>query len=443
MSEPNGRARHERYAVWLLAFMALFLFADQNLMAPNLTQMAREFGFDEVERDVKLGGHISLAFWMLGGLLTLLVGYWTDRTNRTRLLTAIILIGEIPCFLTGFVQDYAQLFWLRALTGVGIGGAIPLIYSLLGDYFSAQNRAKAAGYLGLAMGLGIAIGQLLAGFLGPTFGWRLPFMIVAVPNFFFATLFLLTIREPARGQTEVGLQSILAEGHTYTTTLDWAGYKKLFSVRTNQFIFLQGVIATVPWSVFFVFLNDFYAQDKGFSVEQATLIVLSAGGTAILGGFLGGLWGNRIYNAKVRNLPLFCGLTTVIGVIPVALLINYPSQVGVAAPSMGIPLLYGALSGFFLSLAIPNVRAMLLNVNPPESRGSIFALYNLADDLGRGFGPVIISGLVVGLGRVWAFNVANLLWLGCGLVLIALAWSFPTDEAHLNQTIEGLADAIS
>ena len=36
-------------------------------MGPNLSQIAAEFGFNDLERDIKLGGEISLVFWLIGG----------------------------------------------------------------------------------------------------------------------------------------------------------------------------------------------------------------------------------------------------------------------------------------------------------------------------------------------------------------------------------------
>ena len=170
----------QHFTFIMLCIMSFFLFADQNLLAPNMTQIANEFGFSPLERDTKLGGEISFVFWMLGGFVTLFIGHFTDRVNRIKLLTYIILIGEIPCLLTGFTQTYQQFFWMRALTGIGIGGAIPLVYSLLGDLFPAERRSAATGTLGLITGLGIAVGQLLAGAIGPEMGWKLPFIIVSI-----------------------------------------------------------------------------------------------------------------------------------------------------------------------------------------------------------------------------------------------------------------------
>jgi len=418
------------YAIALLAAINLFLFADQNLMAPNLTRIAEDFGFSEVERDVKLGGNISLVFWILGGVISLSIGYLTDLISRRKLFLAVVLIGEIPCLLTGFTQTYTQLFWMRALTGIGIGGALPLTFSLVGDYFPHDRRAAAAGYLGLAMGVGIAVGQLIAGFVGPTYGWRLPFILVALPNFFLGILFWLTVKEPARGRM------------VYAGRVNWKEYKRLFRIKTNIFVFFQGIPGTVPWGVFFVFLNDYYSQDKGFSVENATLIVMAVGLAAIIGAFTGGLVGNRLYRVKPRYLPILCGITTLAGIIPMAVLINYPTQTGVENSSVLFPVVIGLFTGFLVSVTGPNVRAMLLNVNSPETRGSIFSLYNLADDLGKGFGPVVISLLVTFFGRVWAFNIANLFWLFCGILLLFMYAMFPRDEVALNRLMKKKAETL-
>ncbi len=436
MEEKSRFVGKELYAVILLAVMNLFLFADQNLMAPNLTQIARDLGLNDVQRDVMLGGNISAVFWILGSLITLAIGYFTDLVSRKKLFIIVIIVGEIPCLLTGFVQTYDQLFWMRALTGIGIGGALPLTYSMIGDYFSHGNRALATAWIGLAEGLGIAVGQLLAGFIGPSMGWRLPFIIVALPNFALCLLFLLSVREPGRGRTEDGLKDLIESGMAYTGRIDWKKYRELFKIKTNLLVFLQGVPGTVPWGVFFIYLNDFYSQDKGYTVEVATMIVMVIGGAAILGSFLGGVIGNRLFNIKAKYLPLLCGSSTLLGIIPMAFLLNYPSQIGVAEPGIAGPIVLGFITGFTVSVTSPNVKAMLLNVNSPETRGSIFSLFNLTDNLGKGFGPVIISLFIVHFGRLYAFNIANLFWVICGLVLLAMAWTFPGDEAALNAAMK-------
>ena len=402
----------------LLFILSFFLFADQNLMGPNLSQIANEFGFNDIERDIKLGGEISLVFWLIGGFFTLFFGYFTDIASRKKLLIISMLFGEIPCFLTGFVENYQQFFWLRALTGIGIGAIIPITYSLLADYFPSNMRSAATGYLGLVVGLGIGGGQLLAGLTGPEYGWKISFIIVSVPNFIFLLLYAIFATEPRRGKSDKSSAGI--------TRINYSIIKDLVSKKTNILVFLQGIAGTVPWSVFFVYLTDYLAQDIGYSVQMASLVVFIIGLSAMIGGFAGGLIGNKLYNINPKYQPLLSAICTFIGMVPTAFLINL-NPVGQNA-SVTYPLVLGVFSGFFITITAPNMKAVLMNVNHPNTRGMAFSIYNLADGLGRGFGPFIISFFILQFGRQWGFNIANGIWFFCGISILLMMKTYSKDQ---------------
>lgn len=59
-------------------------------------------------------------------------------------------------------------------------------------------------------------------------------------------------------------------------------------------------------------------------------------------------------------------------------------------PPLYIICIASALGGGIASFTGPNARAVLLNVNAPETRGTAFAIYNLMDHLGTGLGPGIL-----------------------------------------------------
>ena len=403
----------------LLFLLSFFLFADQNLMGPNLTQIASDFGFNDMQRDVKLGGEISLVFWLIGGFVTLIFGYFTDIISRKKLLIIAILFGEIPCLLTGYVENYNQFFWLRALTGIGIGAIIPITYSLIGDYFPASKRSLVTGYLGLVVGLGIAGGQLLAGITGPIYGWKVCFIIVAIPNFMILLLYALFGTEPARGQSDKS--NIKVSGINLSTL------KQLLSKKTNILVFLQGMAGTVPWAVFFVYLADYLAQDIGYSIQISTLVVSVIGLSAMFGGFIGGLIGNKLYNINPKYQPLLSAICTFIGMIPTAFLINI-APLNETPSTITYPIILGIFSGFFITVTAPNMKAILMNVNNSSTRGSAFAIYNLADDLGRGFGPFIISFFILQFGRQLGFNIANAIWFLCGIAILCMIKTYPADQ---------------
>jgi len=419
MVESNSQLDKKDYLSLALLFtLSFFLFADQNLMGPNLSQIADEFGFNDIQRDVKLGGEISLVFWLIGGIFTLFFGYFTDIASRKKLLIISMLFGEIPCFLTGFVETYEQFFWLRALTGIGIGAIIPITYSLLADYFPSNMRSAATGYLGLVVGLGIGGGQLLAGITGPEYGWKISFIIVSVPNFIFLLLYALFATEPPRGKSD--------KNKTDLTKINYSILKKLISKKTNILVFLQGIAGTVPWSVFFVYLTDYLAQDIGYSVQMASLVVFVIGLSAMIGGFVGGLVGNKLYNINPIYQPLLSGVCTFIGMIPTAFLINLnPVSTGA---SITYPLILGVFSGFFITITAPNMKAVLMNVNQSNTRGMAFSIYNLADGLGRGFGPFIISFFILQFGRQWGFNLANGIWFFCGISILLMMKTYSKDQ---------------
>jgi Major Facilitator Superfamily len=145
-----------------------------------------------------------------------------EKVRKLDLVYSILLeTGSTPsfsgaCFLTYWTKTYRGLFVCRTLTGFSMGGALPLIYSLLGDMFRADERHKVNSFLGMGTGLGIALGQAIAGFLGPTFGWRLPFLLVATPALICAAIVLVTVEEPERG----GMEQAAIERKNCSATTD-------------------------------------------------------------------------------------------------------------------------------------------------------------------------------------------------------------------------------
>ncbi len=400
-----------------IGLISFFMFADQNLMGPNLTLIAEDFGMTDV-KDQYLGGLIPLVFWLLGGAVALFIGYCTDLISRKYLFVLVVIVGEIPCLLSGFADTYMEFFIMRVLTGIGIGGIIPLTYSLLGDLYSANERIKVVTLIGLASGMGIAVGQLTAGMMGDSFGWRLPFIVFAIPNFILAVIFILTVEEPDRGQMDRNVQSFRIS--------DFKDFSSLFKIKTNLLVFLQGIFGTIPWGVFSIFIIDYFVVEKGYLRPTATLIITIVGGMALISSLIGGFVGNKLFRKNPKYLPLFCGISTILGVIPTSLLINAPMRTDQNETMLVV---FAICTGLLIAMTPPNMKAILMNVNNPFSRGTVFSLYNFADDLGRGFGPFIIGNILIYyFGRNVAFNIANTFWIICGGLILLMYWTFPKEN---------------
>lgn len=421
-------------AFWMIIGMSFFLFADQNLISPNLKNIGNSFGLTEQsDIDWYLGGLVPILFFILGGTVSVSMGYLSQRFSRKQLLILTVLLGEVSCLLTGYSRTYNEFLLLRTLCGFGLGGIFPLLFSLVGDYFTAKSRAVASGYVSLAMALGIGIGQLVGGILGeadPIDGWRMSFIVLAIPSFFFAGIYALFCQEPKRGGMEKELED--QEFDELSHRINWEDFKILFKSKTNIGVFLQGIPGCVPWGVFFVFLVDYYENTYGLGkTESSALLTYSAIGV-FSGNLFGGIIGQWLYNKKKTYQPILCGTTTFLGIIPSLALL----YAGSFAHS-GIPfILLNIFTGFLISITGANVRAILINVNTPKRRSAIFSLYNLTDDLGKGLGPAM-SAVILAItpDRALALAISILFWIPCSLFWIMIFKNYEKDEKNMHEEL--------
>jgi len=474
LSKLERRARRKRYTtVALITLTALFLYADQNLIGPNMSAIAEEFGFDDKQKDVRLGGWLQLAFFVVGAPAALLIGYFADRWNRVRLFFWTTILGEGPCLATYWVKTYWQLFALRALTGIAVGGCLPLLFSLCGDLFASTERSYVASFLTISTGAGVALGQVIAGTVGPTYGWRTPFIITSVPAIFFAAIMYAVVDEPKRGAQEEEVHRRMKKRASkavvddkdasksksksddeigddkkeeqdedvevnYTAQMTWKKVRKQMLVKTNMLVLSQGLPGVIPWGVLNSYFVDYLHKQRGMRVEMATVAITVYGAGAAVGTILGGYIGQRLYNRKASWLPLLLGASTALGAVPAYYYINVhdygPDRIGLYLTCL--------IGGVLSSITPPNVRAILLNVNPPELRGSIFAAYTLVDDIGKGAGPAMVAGFIVGFGRRVAFNIAFSFWFLCGIVLACITFTIDHDlELQARMVLEGITES--
>ncbi|MGB9833358.1 MAG: MFS transporter [bacterium] len=422
-----------RWTFIILMCMSVILLADQNVMSPNIQAIENEFQI--TDREI---GLVGSAFTLVAAIITLLWGYLSDKFSRKWLLVAAILVGEIPCFLTGFARNYTELLTLRILTGIGIGGMVPVTFSLLGDLFTEKQRATAQAWYQAVTAVGTLLGMIVAGFLGPALGWRIPFMVVSAPNFLFLLGLVLFGGEPKRGGGEQEIKDLVLSGKEYKSRLRVKDYINLVKTPSNIWLFIQGIPGTVAWGILPFYIITFYQRHKGFSVELGTILMLVLGIGVIMGKLFGGIIGNKLYNKDKRLLPIFNGVTTLLGIIPLMITLSWPAPQNPTFSSLIPPAVFGFLGAAIIAIAGPNVQAMLMNVNPPEYRGAISSIFNLTDSIGAGFGPYIGGLLSTARDLDFAMKTSTLFWIPCGLLFFVLIKYLPQDTEKLRRKMSAV-----
>ncbi len=411
----------------LLFIMTTLLFADQMIMSAILPELSKEYNVSET-----LLGIIGSAFILAGAFMSIIFGYISDKAPRKALLVFVILLGEVPCILTGvpfFTQSITSFAVLRILSGIGLGGIYPVTYSVLADFFREEHRATASAWITLAWSIGSILGVSLAGYLTNSYGWRLSFILAGAPNIPFAIAFALYARDPERGRTEDALEELIRKGLVYKQVIHPADFRIIFSNKTNIYTFLQGLPGTVPWGILTYWMITFFQEYRGVSKETATTIFLVLGVGSTVGSVVFAYIGEWLYKKQPKYMPVMCGLGVLAGIVPAMVLVNMDLS------NMTVYMVLGFFAGVLVSVAAANVKAILMNVNRPEHRGTVFSVFNITDNLGQGMGPAL-GGLLVPLGYLFMMNFAILWWIPCGMLFFMVARHIGADRKTLQRLLE-------
>ena len=178
MNQRAAGAIHLRIVA--LAFAAwIFDFYDLILYSFLLVPVARELNLTPEQSSLALG--TSLLMTALGGVV---FGFLGDRFGRKPMIVATVAIYGVGTALCGFSHSLVQLILFRSITGLGMGGGWAPGQSLVAETVPAERRARYAAYVQTGAPLGVLLAAAAGGYLAPAIGWRLTFIVSAIPAVF-------------------------------------------------------------------------------------------------------------------------------------------------------------------------------------------------------------------------------------------------------------------
>lgn len=426
----------DKITISLMVLLSFFLMCDVYITSSIVPNLAKEYGVSN-----EAIGYVGSAFVMVGAIITLYVGVLTDKFSRKKLLFWVVIIGEVPCFLTGvhfFTQSFAGFLFMRILTGIGVGGIYPLTFSLLADYCPDKHRAMASAFVDIAWSIGMMMGPILGGLaLETEYGWRLAFILAAVPSFPLAVLFIIFARDPQRGMSEDALRNAIDDGAEYAYRMKLSDIKDILRNKTNLLMLGQAIPGCIPWGVLTFWSITYFVEMKKMTLVDATTIwELFGVGNAI--GTIGFAYvGDKIFKSNPRWAPAFCGIGVIIGSLPCFLFFNmeftyFPAMLAVVT-----------LSGALVACCGPTMKAIFMNVNIPEHRGTVFSIVNLTDSLGRGLGPAAGSVLLTLSGSYLVMiNFSIGFWLLCGVIFMMGYFTILKDRNRMLAVVKERANNL-
>jgi predicted MFS family arabinose efflux permease len=340
-------------------------------------------------------GALTTAFFVTYMVAAPLTGWLGDRVPRKPLVVAGALLWSVATLFSATVHSYGQLYFRHAIVGIGEATFSVFAPAMIADMYPEEARNRVLSIFYLSIPVGAALGYLIAGQLGSSYGWRMPFLVSAAPGALIALLILLLVPEPRRGAADR-----LAATPTRATILGVLRNPGYWSATLGMamLVFTMGGIS--------VWLPTFLSRVEGYSLAQSNQVL---GAVTVIDGILGtiaGAWVAQRWLKRDRRALYLVSAWSAVLTFPAAMMVFFGPR-ALLVPSI-------LLAEFFLFLNTGPLNTAIVNSVSAQVRSFAIALnLFLIHLLGDASSPKLIG----------AVSDRHGLRLGLGLTLIALVVS--------------------
>jgi MFS family permease len=273
------------FALAVLFSMNLLNYVDRYSFFAVGTHIQHDLGIKD-----KGFGLLSASFMIVYTAVSPLVGWLGDRYYRRGLLAFGVGLWSVATVGTAFSHGFAEMFFWRALLGVGEASYGVIAPALLSDLFEPKHRGRVMGLYFLALPLGGALGYGIGGWVAYVWHWRAAFWVVGLPGLAAAVAGLL-IHDPGRGASEG------AKHAGATDRPRFVDYLALF--RNRSFLYNTAGMAAVTFATgaYAAWGSTFYQRVRGMTSAEAGRWI---GGLTAGAGLLGIVLGTGVADALLR-----------------------------------------------------------------------------------------------------------------------------------------------
>ena len=344
--------------------------------------------------DSQIGLLQGFAFGIFYSVLGIPIGYFVDRLQRRRIMTAGIALWSLATAACGLARGFGGLFAARIGVGVGEATISPAAASVIADYFPPRLRSRAYGVFMLGTTFGSGMAFLLGGVaidaaqamriaapvhLGAFSDWQIVFFIIGAPGLLLALLLRLTVREPIRRDRLVSGPRFSAKPILAVLSGNRKAYASLILGAVMNLMCIYAQLAWFP--TLFIRVHGWTAPEIG---RMLGLIGVPVGIVSALSSGWIMSWLARKGYADAPLLVALCHSLSLAVFGTAACLVASPTIALVCFVAMGLPTTWsyaGALTG-------------INQITPNEMRGQIVAIYTLLVGLvSVGLGSFVVGFL--------------------------------------------------
>lgn len=356
---------------------------------------------DDFALDYTRAGFVVSAFNLSYGISQLPAGWLADRISPRILLTLGICGVGVAGLLVGLSQTYIMLLVFLVLMGIVGGGYHPTATPLLSASVEPKDRGRALGFHIIGGSGSYFLAPLVAAAITAVWGWRGPFIGLALPTVVFGIIFYLLLGRQA-GKAET--QPITAKPSEQI--LPPPGHLR----RLVAFMILSTLTQAVTFSVI-TFIPLFMVDHFGIREETAAAFIAIIYSAGFWAGPLGGYLSDRL--GRVPVILVVCLITG-----PIIYLLNL---VPYGFYGMGIGAVLLAI-GMTMYLRMPVTEAYIVGQTLGHHRSTIFGVYYLLNMEGGGVLAPVMGSIIDRLGFYSSFTIAGIAVLAVTLVCAVFLW---------------------
>lgn len=413
-TENRAPAPGARKALILLLAINLFNYIDRYILSAVEKPISEDFG---VGTDAM--GSLAFAFLVTYMLISPVFGWLADRTRRWLLIGAGVIFWSFASGASGLAWNFAMLFALRCLIGVGEAAYGPVAPTIIADLYPVASRGRVLSWFYAAIPVGSALGFVLGGQFAASGTWHWAFLMTLPPGLLLGTLCFF-MKEPRRG----GVAAASTATPPKPTRDDYLRLLKIRSYVLNC-LGMTAMTFAIGGIGFFLprYLNEVKGVELKFAGSISGVIVASGGLVATI---VGGLTGDALRKKYAGAYLLVSGM---------GMLIGFPLFLAVLL--LPAPYFWPALvlAVFFLFFNTGPSNTALANVTRPSVRATAFAVNILViHALGDAISPFIIGFVGRYHGMQAGFAVVSVMMLVSGVIWLWGAKYLAADTAAAEQT---------
>ena len=304
---------------------------------------------------------------LVGLSLTVPIAQWSDTGSRVRLM----LIGASVFALFSFGTGVAIFVWLlvivRAGSGLGQATALPTHNSLISDWFPIAARPRVFSAYRFANAIGALIGPLLAGLIAAWLGWRVPFIVLAVPTVVLVILGLRLV-EPVRGVREREAMGMAGDAlHTEEPSPSFAeAWRMVWKIGSLRRVFYSLPFLAASIIGFASLAALLYQHAFGLGTVHRAYIAAITEPVQLVGLIIGARFGSRLITRDPALIMRFLALA--------AIACGGLSALFALAPWLWLTIVANMAIAASLAIVGPGVFAALSLGIPPRTRSMGFSL---------------------------------------------------------------------